>query len=530
MSNSSSDSRDLHPKPNLVDSSTVNRAINDTDNKHNFTTEGFRSGVTDDKTDMMWQYLANEDKLVNTSERKYFGNDEKDSESTDTESTDTESSTASNTTDVLKKNNINISNIPTQKPVFNMGTSGSSGNGHINGHTNSTAHPDPPKLSKEQIQLEKLDMLRKLGELAQKGVTLSQKYTINSDLDAMRFEYELHNSIRAKQNSINWMSNVMMNCVYGIEMLNDKYDPFSVNLTGWSQHMNRDINNYYDVFGELYEKYNKPGKSVPPEIKLLLMITGSATKFAIQNTISGSLPNIGDKFKEDPELAATLRARAQADKMKQMDEQQRDGLQNYMNQQHDNALKQMNDIHMLEQKKKEFMMKQELLRKQEEINRLQKEIGSNMSLSESDKPSIKPVQFPPGMMSNPPAISPQQLQAEAAQRAQMEQLQQLRQMQQMQQMQQPQGGDINEMIRQQSIIEQKRALHQQEMNRDNVSLGKTHVSINPHLRELMMNSEKSYDTDSKISSISTENGDNVSKNSKVILRRKRKKNHIKINT
>ena len=66
--------------------------------------------------------------------------------------------------------------------------------------------------------LKKLDMLRKLGELAQYGVKLSQNYNMNSDYFAMKYEYELHKNIRAKQNSVNWMSSLMLNCIYGIEI------------------------------------------------------------------------------------------------------------------------------------------------------------------------------------------------------------------------------------------------------------------------------------------------------------------------
>merc|ERR1712139_105066 len=102
--------------------------------------------------------------------------------------------------------------------------------------------------SKEEIMLKKLDMLRKLGELAQYGVKLSQNYNINSDYDTMKYEYELHRSIRAKRNGVNWMSSMMMNCVYGLEMLNEKYDPFSVKLKGWSEQMNSEQDSYYDVF------------------------------------------------------------------------------------------------------------------------------------------------------------------------------------------------------------------------------------------------------------------------------------------
>ena len=81
---------------------------------------------------------------------------------------------------------------------------------------------EPIKESKEEKMLKKLDMLRKLGELAQYGVKLSQNYNINSDYNTMKYEYELHRSIRAKRNGVNWMSSMMMNCVYGLEMLNEK--------------------------------------------------------------------------------------------------------------------------------------------------------------------------------------------------------------------------------------------------------------------------------------------------------------------
>ena len=135
------------------------------------------------------------------------------------------------------------------------------------------------ELPPESQMLKKLEMLRKLGELAQYGVKLSQNYNMNSDYFTMKYEHQLHTNIRSKQNFINWTSSIMLNCIYGLEILNDKYDPFSLKLTNWSQQINADISSYYDVFGEIYEKYNKPGKSMSPELKLILMIGGSALKF-----------------------------------------------------------------------------------------------------------------------------------------------------------------------------------------------------------------------------------------------------------
>ena len=56
------------------------------------------------------------------------------------------------------------------------------------------------ELSEEGKMLKRLDMLRKLGELAQYKVKLSQNYNMNSDYFTMKYEYQLHTNIRAKQN------------------------------------------------------------------------------------------------------------------------------------------------------------------------------------------------------------------------------------------------------------------------------------------------------------------------------------------
>ena len=59
---------------------------------------------------------------------------------------------------------------------------------------------DDENLSQEEIMVRKLEMLCKLCELSNAGAKLSQNYSLNSDLKMMKFEYELHKNLRAKQN------------------------------------------------------------------------------------------------------------------------------------------------------------------------------------------------------------------------------------------------------------------------------------------------------------------------------------------
>ena len=62
-------------------------------------------------------------------------------------------------------------------------------------------------------------------------------------------------------------------CIPIYNTISGRLLPQFLNLQDWSKQMSADIKDYYDVFGELYEKYNRPGKSMPPELKLVLILS-----------------------------------------------------------------------------------------------------------------------------------------------------------------------------------------------------------------------------------------------------------------
>jgi hypothetical protein len=267
-------------------------------------------------------------------------------------------------------------------------------------------YDDYNELSADKQMLKRLDMLRKLGELAQYGVKLSQNYNMNSDYFAMKYECELHKNIRAKQNSVNWMSSLMLNCIYGIEILNEKYNPFDLKLKNWSEQINADINNYYDVFGEIYEKYNKPGKNMSPELKLVLMISGSALKFHLNNTLlsqpsrlPSQVPPSSINNNTDPKLLEQMRERAAYDKLREETQKNNDLLKEKIDKEHDLALKQMNDMMFLQKKKVEIQQQElEKQKKMEEFAKMklfleQKEINNrkvNINTSMNNLPINNP--------------------------------------------------------------------------------------------------------------------------------------------
>ena len=132
-----------------------------------------------------------------------------------------------------------------------------------------------PKLSKDEMLREKFKYLRKLEALEKKGVELTKKYNMESNLQEMMGEYEMIMEEKTKQNSVKFQGNMMMAIINGIEFLNNRFDPFDVKLDGWGEQLNENITDYDEIFGELYDKY-KSKASLSPELKLLFQLGGSA--------------------------------------------------------------------------------------------------------------------------------------------------------------------------------------------------------------------------------------------------------------
>ena len=167
-----------------------------------------------------------------------------------------------------------------------------------------------PKLSKDELLREKFKFLRKLEALEKKGVELTKKYNMDSDLAEMQGEYEMIMEEKTKQNSIKFQGNMMMAIINGIEFLNNRFDPFDIKLDGWGEQINENINDYDDVFGELYEKY-KSKASLAPELKLLFQLGGSAMMVHMTNTMfKSAMPGMDDIMRQNPDLMRQFQSAA----------------------------------------------------------------------------------------------------------------------------------------------------------------------------------------------------------------------------
>ena len=157
-------------------------------------------------------------------------------------------------------------------------------------------------MSSQDIKNEKIDLIYKFKKLESQGIRTTMNYNMNSNLEDMRNEYLKFKKQREIDSSIKFQRKVMMAIITGAEFLNNKFDPFDIKLDGWSGSVNESITDFDEVFEELAEKYG--GKSeMAPELKLLMMLGGSAFMFHLTNTMfKSSIPGMGDIMQQNPDL------------------------------------------------------------------------------------------------------------------------------------------------------------------------------------------------------------------------------------
>jgi len=165
---------------------------------------------------------------------------------------------------------------------------------------------DRPSQGYTSIEDEKADLLNKLSRLEKKGVNVNKKLNAYSSLEELRTEYKrIKYSIEADQ-SVRFARRMLIACVTGVEFLNKRYNPLDIQLDGWSESIMENVDDYDNVFEELHSKY-KTKVNVAPEIKLIMMLGGSAMMFHLTNSMfKAAIPNMNDVMKQNPDLVKNM--------------------------------------------------------------------------------------------------------------------------------------------------------------------------------------------------------------------------------
>ena len=161
----------------------------------------------------------------------------------------------------------------------------------------------PPRMDPELEKKEKVEHLTKLQRLEQKGFPVSKRFTMDNSLDEMKQEYLRLVDARNLEGSIRFQRQALMSVVTGIQYLNGRFDPFDLKLDGWSESVHENVEDFDEIFEELYDKYKERGK-MPPEARLIMAMAGSGFMCHVSNTFLRSrMPNMDDILKQNPDLA-----------------------------------------------------------------------------------------------------------------------------------------------------------------------------------------------------------------------------------
>lgn len=168
------------------------------------------------------------------------------------------------------------------------------------------------ELSDREKRIKKLAVYNELMRLKhQYKVQLSKDFTMASDYHEMEEELTYQRNTKNREIGIDWSKKGLLGIIWAIEYFNGRYDPFGFQLDGWQEQMSLEVKNnpeYTDVIGEIYDKYVSTGRKMEPELKLLLLICGSAFGFHMTKQYAKNLPGLEDALKNDPTILGKLQS------------------------------------------------------------------------------------------------------------------------------------------------------------------------------------------------------------------------------
>jgi len=165
-----------------------------------------------------------------------------------------------------------------------------------------TSHSSSSNLSDREKRRKKRMMIKKIEEWYEKGLIKNNPhFNIESNYEEVEDEYETALEDKRKKDSIKLQGWWFMTAVNSLEYANSAFNPFDINLDGWGEQVNEDIDSYEEIFAELHDKYK--GGKLSPELSLLLRLGFSAAVVNFTNkALSSATPAFNDVIKQSPEL------------------------------------------------------------------------------------------------------------------------------------------------------------------------------------------------------------------------------------
>ena len=160
-------------------------------------------------------------------------------------------------------------------------------------------------LTPEQEAIKKTEGLTMLERMERRGIGGTKMSMMNS-YEEIQAELSKRKDSKALEASIRFQRSMLTTVTNGMEFLNNRYDPLGVNLDGWSEQVNENLEDYDEIFEELYDKYKDRSK-VAPEVRLIMSLGLSAAMCHVTNTMFKSrMPGMDDILRKNPELAKQM--------------------------------------------------------------------------------------------------------------------------------------------------------------------------------------------------------------------------------
>lgn len=173
------------------------------------------------------------------------------------------------------------------------------------GHSTYDAKNDPlrPSEGYNSILEEKMDLLGRIQSFQSRGMNVRSLDT-SSNIQEIRFEFRRLKRERSLRKSLEMSRSALLTFTYGVELVNEKFNPWKLRLDGFSDHTQETIDKYDDVFERLHDKY-ADYVSVSPEIELLSMVGFSAFWFHLSNRLTNSA-HLGKALSQNPDLMKSV--------------------------------------------------------------------------------------------------------------------------------------------------------------------------------------------------------------------------------
>jgi len=179
------------------------------------------------------------------------------------------------------------------------------------GYEGPVEEEEQPSPGYKTVDEEKADLVNKMGRLEKKGFAVNKRLNAYSPVDELRTEVKRITYSIEVDKSVKFSRRMLIACVTGLEFLNKRYDPFDIQLEGWSENIMEGVDDYDEVFEELFVKY-RTKMHMAPEVKLIMMLGGSAMMFHLTNSMFKSvMPNVNDVMKQNPDLMQNMMSAVQ---------------------------------------------------------------------------------------------------------------------------------------------------------------------------------------------------------------------------